>query len=176
MSALSASSPKPLWPPFLAGAALGLVLLLTFLLTGHGLGATGFTTALSAWLGNAVAPQATQANAYLGPMVDEGYNPMSGWITWQVIGVAIGALLASLASRSFRFEVDGARRLPKGGRVLLALLGGAASGFGARLAAGCTSGMGLSGSATLAVAGFVFLGGFFVVGIVASLLLRRAWQ
>jgi hypothetical protein len=33
------------------------------------------------------------------------------------------------------------------------------------LATGCTSGLGLSGSATLAVAGFVFLGGFFVAGL-----------
>lgn len=172
----SPTLPRPLWPPFAAGVALGLVLLLTFLLTGHGLGATGFTTAFSAWFGNLFAPQATQANAYLGALVEDGYNPLSAWITWQVVGVAIGALIASLASRSFRVEVDGARRLPASGRLLLALLGGAASGFGARLAAGCTSGMGLSGSATLAVAGFVFLGGFFVVGIVTSLLIRRAWQ
>ena len=176
MTQQASCAARTTWPPFAAGVALGLVLLLTFLVTGHGLGATGFTTALSAVLGNAVAPDATQANAYLGGMVEEGYNPLSSWITWQVVGVAIGALIASLASRSFRLEIDGARKLPAGGRLGMALLGGVAAGFGARLAAGCTSGMGLSGSATLAVAGFVFLGGFFVAGIAASLIVRRAWQ
>ena len=42
---------KPFWPPLAAGIALGLVLLLTFVLTGHGLGATGASTRLAAWLG-----------------------------------------------------------------------------------------------------------------------------
>ena len=35
--------------------------------------------------------------------------------------------------------------------------GGMLSGFGASLAGGCTSSLGLSGGATLAVAAFVFL-------------------
>ena len=40
---------------------LGLVLLLTFLWTGHGLGATGASTRLAAWLGMTLAPTATAA-------------------------------------------------------------------------------------------------------------------
>jgi uncharacterized membrane protein YedE/YeeE len=176
MNEISTPTERPPWPPLLAGISLGLVLLLTFLLTGHGLGATGFTTALSAVIGQKVAPAAIEANAYLGGMVEAGYNPLSSWITWQVVGVAIGALIAAIVSGSFRVQVDGARRASTLGRVLLAVTGGIASGFGARLAAGCTSGMGLSGSATLAVAGFVFLGGFFVMGIIASLLIKRVWQ
>jgi len=39
---------------------------------------------------------------------------------------------------------------------------------GARIAAGCTSGVGLSGAAVLSVAGFVFLGAFFVAGLIAA--------
>lgn len=167
---------RPPWPPLLAGIALGLVLLLTFLWTGHGLGATGFTTAVTAVIGNLVAPGATQGNAYLGGMVEAGRNPLSRWITWQVLGVAIGALVASLASRSFHFGVDGPPRAARTTRLLLAIAGGIAAGFGARLAAGCTSGLGLSGSATLAVAGFVFLGGFFVAGILAARFTRRLWS
>ena len=63
---------KPYWPAWLAGLALGVVLLLTFILTGHGLGATGFTTRLTAWLGDVAAPQWTLANDYLGPLVEDG--------------------------------------------------------------------------------------------------------
>jgi len=169
------TSVRPLWPPLLAGALLGLVLLLVFVLTGHGLGATGFFTRLTAWLGSGVAPDATAANAYLGGMVADGANPLDSWITWQVIGVAIGALLAAAASGRFRIQVDGARRIGLSPRLALALLGGIIAGFGSRLAAGCTSGIGLSGSATLAVAGFLFLIAFFSVGLALGYLMRRAW-
>ena len=58
--------------PLLAGLLLGLVLLMTFAITGHGLGATGFTTRLAAWIGMHVAPVVTNANDYLGGMVEEG--------------------------------------------------------------------------------------------------------
>ena len=40
---MSITAVKPFWPPCWPGA-LGLVLLLTFVLTGHGLGATGAST------------------------------------------------------------------------------------------------------------------------------------
>lgn len=157
---------RPFWNPLIAGIALGLVLLLTFVLTGHGLGATGASTRLAAWLGNEVAPGATQANAYLGGMVQDGANPLPAWITWQVIGVAIGALAAAFFGGRLRVQLDGANSVGRGRRVLMALLGGLLSGFGARVAAGCTSGLGLSGAATLSVAAFVFLGTFFAAGLI----------
>ena len=162
---------RPFWPPLVAGVALGLVLLLTFMLTGHGLGATGATTRMTAWLGWTVAPAATQANSYLGPMVESG-NPLSSWITWQVIGVAIGALVAAFMGGRFRVQLDGARSVGTPRRLLAALGGGLVSGFGARVAAGCTSGLGLSGAATLGIAAFVFLGLFFATGLLASRLVK----
>ena len=164
--------PRPFWHPLLAGVALGLVLLLTFLFTGHGLGATGFTTALTAWLGDGVAPEATRANAYLGPLLENG-RPLDRWITWEVIGVALGALVSSGLRGRFRLQVEGSHRAGTGLRLGLALVGGALAGFGARLSLGCTSGLGLSGGATLAVAAFLFLMAFFVSGVLVSALLRR---
>lgn len=163
--------PRPFWPNWLAGVALGLVLLLTFVWTGHGLGATGASTRLTAALANGVAPAATEANGYFGPMVKDG-NPLPSWISWQVLGVAIGALLAAWQAGRLRVQLDGERSVGRGRRLLLALGGGLLAGFGARIAAGCTSGLGLSGAATLGVSAFVFLGAFFAVGVVASRLLR----
>jgi hypothetical protein len=171
----SLSSPgravKPFWPPLAAGIALGLVLLLTFVWTGHGLGATGASTRVAAWMGLVVAPAATQANGYLGPMV-QGGNPVAAWITWQVIGVALGALAAAFLGGRFRVQMDGARSVGTPRRVATALAGGLLAGFGARVAAGCTSGLGLSGAATLGIAAFVFLGLFFAVGLVVSRIVR----
>jgi uncharacterized membrane protein YedE/YeeE len=162
---------KPFWPPLVAGVALGLVLLLTFVLTGHGLGATGATTRMTAWIGLQMAPAATHANAYLGPMVDNG-SPLASWISWQVLGVALGAMLAAFLGGRFRVQLDGARSVGTPRRVLAALAGGLLAGFGARVAAGCTSGLGLSGAATLGIAAFVFLGLFFTVGLLASRLVK----
>ena len=171
----SVSSPgravKSFWPPLAAGIALGLVLLLTFVLTGHGLGATGASTRVAAWMGLVVAPAATQANGYLDPMV-EGGHPVASWITWQVIGVALGALVAAFMGGRFRVQMDGARSVGTPRRVATALAGGLLAGFGARVAAGCTSGLGLSGAATLGIAAFVFLGLFFAVGLVVSRTVR----
>ena len=158
---------RPYWPAWMAGLALGCVLLLTFVLTGHGLGATGFTTRLSAWLGDVLAPRWTLANDYLGPLLDGG-PVLSSWITWQVVGVLIGAFVSALLARRLAWRIEGAASAGRTARLLKALAGGILAGVGARIAAGCTSGVGLSGAAVLSVAGFVFLGAFFAAGLIAS--------
>jgi len=167
------SNIRPFWPPLVAGIALGAVLFVTFLITGHGLGASGSFTGFTAWLGGEVAGQSTRANAYLGPMLSG--NPLATWISWEVLGVILGALLAAVSSGRFRARLDGPTRLGAGGRLAFALGGGVLTGFGARLARGCTSGLGLSGGAPLAVAAFLFLIGFFIAGIAVGYLVRRAW-
>ena len=158
--------------PLVAGLMLGVVLLSTFVITGHGLGATGFTTRLTAWLGMYVAPVATSANDYLGGMVEDG-SPLSAWITWQVVGVAIGSLLSAFFAKRIHFQLDGQKYLGGAKRPFTALVGGLLAGFGARVAAGCTSGLGLSGAAVLSLAGFTFLGTFFAVGLLASRLMKE---
>lgn len=162
---------KPFWPPLLAGVALGLVLLLTFALTGHGLGASGAATDVVAGVGLQLAPEATQANGYLGPLVADG-SPMGSWMTWEIVGVAIGALVAAFLGGRFRVQIDGQKSMGTGPRLVKALVGGCLAGFGARIAGGCTSGIGLSGSAALGVSAFVFLGLFFATGLIVSRLIR----
>lgn len=173
MSQIShAKEAQAYWHPLLAGVALGIVLLLTFVLTGHGLGATGFTTRLVAWIGMTVLPSVTEANDYLGGLVEDG-QPLNSWITWQVLGVAIGAMISAWLAHRFKIQVDGKKFLGGAKRPLTALIGGVAAGFGARVAAGCTSGLGLSGAATLSLAGFTFLITFFVTGLVMSRFIKQ---
>ncbi len=167
-------SPRPFWPPLVAGVLLGLVLLLTFLITGHGLGASGFFTRLTVAAGGWLAPAATEASAYLGPYLQG--NPLSSWISWEIAGVAIGALTGSLTSGRFKLALERGPSIGSNERLIYALIGGVLVGFGARLARGCTSGLGLSGGATLAVAAFVFLIAFFAAGFLVTLAARRAWQ
>jgi len=166
---------RPLWPPFVAGIVLGLVLILTFILVGNGVGASGTFARIAAAIGMQVAPAATEANGYLGRMVANNANPLAAWIVLEVVGVAIGAVLAAVSAGRFRLQMDGARKIGFWPRVSLALLGGILSGFGSRMAAGCTSGVGLSGTAMLGIGGFIFLVAFFLVGLGISAFMRRAW-
>lgn len=167
------SNPKirPFWPPLAAGIALGLVLLLTFVLSGHGLGASGAANDVVAGVGLTLAPEATRANGYLGPVVADG-SPIGSWMTWEILGVAIGALAAAFMAGRFRVQFDGARSVGTSQRLITALGGGFMAGLGARIAGGCTSGLGLSGAAALGISAFVFLALFFATGMIVSRLVR----
>ena len=105
-------------------------------------------------------------------MVEDGANPLPSWITWQVVGVAIGALFAAFMGGRLRVQLDGAKSVGSGKRIATALIGGLLSGFGARVAAGCTSGLGLSGAATLGIAAFVFLATFFASGLIMHRIIK----
>lgn len=168
-------TPRDFLSPLLAGAGLGVTLYLTFLLTGHGLGAYGFfrdlTAAFSAW----AWPFWAAENAYLSTFVQES-GPFSTWIAWEIAGVAIGALAASLATRRFRFKIERGQGVAPASRLALALAGGVLTGLGAALARGCTSGLGLSGGAVLSAGAFVFLLAFFLAGALAALLTKRLWR
>jgi len=57
-----------------------------------------------------------------------------------------------------------------------AFAGGTAMGVGAKLARGCTSGLGLTGGATLSVGSWLFIMAAFAGAYAAAPLLRRAWR
>jgi uncharacterized protein len=161
------------WNPYLAGIALGFVLFATFFVTGHGLGVSGATTSLTAVGAAAVAPNVVAQGSYLSGYAHAGLN---GWIDWEVLGLVVGALAGCLVAARFDPMIDGPTRLGPIARLGLALVGGTVTGFGARMAMGCTSGMGLSGSAPLAAAGFLFLMGFFGAGLLAGFAMKPLWR
>lgn len=169
------AQPRPFWNPLAAGALLGVALLATFVITGHGLGASGFFARTAAWVSALVAPDWATTNSYFGPFL-RGGHPLASWISWEIVGVLIGAFLGATAAGRFRLGIERGPSITAGARLLWALVGGVLVGFGARLAQGCTSGVGLSGSAALAVAGFVFLAGFFLAGFATAYFTRRLWQ
>lgn len=101
-------------------------------------------------------------------MVD---RPIIDWQWMFVVGIFFGSLISALTSKSFRWQavLDSWQEHfgpDKGQRWLTAFLGGALAMFDARLAGGCPSGHGLSGSLQLAVSGLVALVCFFVAGTI----------
>lgn len=162
--------------PYAAGAALGGVLLLTFLVMGHGLGASGAFARLGVTLLGLAAPAATKAHAYFSLYLSPGRSTLNAWIVYEVVGVLVGAYVSGLLARRLRWEAMRGRTAHRRLRLPLALLGGVLVGFAARLAGGCTSGIGLSGGAVLAAAGWLFILCFFAGGYLAAPAVRREWQ
>jgi uncharacterized membrane protein YedE/YeeE len=165
------------WNPYVAGIALGLVLLACFYVTGSGLGASGAVARTAAVIAHQVSPEAVQHNGYFkGFFKTAGKNPFSNQIVFIVIGVFIGGLVAVLTARRFRPGVGRGPTASVGLRLGLALVGGALVGAGSRFAMGCTSGQALSGGATMAVGSWVFMMMVFATAFIAAYFVRREWS
>lgn len=93
-------------------------------------------------------------------------------------GTFLGALLSSLVSRTWKLEAVPAvwkSRFGGGrvGRFVAAFLGGLVIMYGARLAGGCTSGHGISGSLQLALSSWTFFLTLFASGVVVAFFMFR---
>jgi hypothetical protein len=163
------------WSPYVAGLGLGLTLLLTYYVMGHGLGASGAFTQATARLVEGAAPDHARSNAYLREYLASG-SFWRSWIVIEVLGVFVGGLIGTLTAGRFKFQIERGPHATRGGRLLLALIGGAAVGFGSRLAQGCTSGQALSGGAVLAVGSWLFTLAFFAGGYMIATVVRRQWR
>jgi hypothetical protein len=167
-------SPRPYANPYLAGVALGLVLLAAFVVMGRGLGASGAFASSAAGVVAVAAPEAARGNAYFARYLG-GDGPWLDWLLIEIVGVGIGGFLSALLARRLRLEIQRGPRLSSSGRLTCAFGGGAVMGLGAVLARGCTSGQALTGGALLSVGSWLFIGGAFAAAYLAAPLLRRLW-
>jgi hypothetical protein len=167
---------QPYWNPYLAGFALGLVLLATFVVMGRGLGVSGAVTTAVVVGVNAIAPAHLTANPYAQAYLGDGTaSPLADWLVIEVIGVTLGGLLSGLLAGRFRWSIERGPRISAGGRLLYAFGGGAIMGFATRIARGCTSGQALTGGAMLSVGSWVFMLTLFAGAYAAAWLVRKQW-
>ena len=164
------------WDPFVAGALLGVLLFLTFLLTGHGLGSSGGVNRILVALEDLVIPRHVDVTPYLASMAGGERNPLDHWIVWQVVGIVIGGFVSGWLRGRVRAETRKGPQITTHTRWIMAFLGGIFMGYGARLARGCTSGQGLSGGAVLSAGSWAFLLAVFVGGYLLARFVRRLWQ
>lgn len=163
------------WPPVLAGIVIGSTMILTYVTAGRGIGASGAMTRFVATVQHWLLPGLTEKSAYFGHYFAGGANPLNNYLVYLMAGVLIGAFAGSLIHRDFRVEVRRGPRMSAAGRLVYALIGGAITGFAARLARGCTSGQGLVGAAELSVGSWVFLLCIFVGGFGTAYFVRKEW-
>jgi hypothetical protein len=165
------------WNPYLAGIALGIVLLMTFYLMGAGLGASGAVTRTAAVIAHTAAPTAVENNGYFGSFFKEGKShPFVNWIVFCVIGVFVGGAVGALTAGRFKKDVAKGPHASTRLRLTLAFVGGLIGGIGTRFAMGCTSGQALSGGATMAVGSWVFMMTVFATAFLFAIIVRRQWS
>lgn len=166
---------SPRWNPYLVGALIGVLSLLTFSLADKPIGmSTGIAQASGACAMPVIGAEGVAANTYWTKKAVPAWDYGSLF----VLGSFFGALASALVSGSFKLESVPAIWRERfgasvGKRLLAAFLGGVVILFGARLADGCTSGHGISGSLQLAVSSWTFFLVMFASGIVTAFLLFR---
>lgn len=160
------------WSPYVTGVGLGLTLLLAFVIMGRGLGASGAFMRLEVWFLDLFASGHVMANPYFSKYAD---NPLNNWLVFEVIGVMIGGFISGALAGRLKFSIGKGPRITNKNRLILAFVGGGIMGFAARLARGCTSGLALTGGATLAVGGWAFMFAVFAGGYAAAWFVRKQW-
>lgn len=167
---------RPYWNAYVGGLVLGVVLFLSFVLTSHGLGASGGVARAVLAAEKVVASDHVDRSATLASWAGGAKNPLDSWLIWGVLGVIAGGVASGLRGRRVKLETYKGPRVSVPTRWTLALLGGAIMGYGARMGRGCTSGQALSGGATLSVGSWALMMAIFAGGYLLAWPLRRFWS
>ena len=167
---------QPYTNPYVAGIGLGLVLLAAFVLVGRGLGASGAFNSTIAWVTSKLAPDYAHSNQFLAGYLPEDGHPLKAWLVFEVLGVAVGALLSGLLANRVSVTVERGPRISVAGRLALAFVGGILMAFGAAFARGCTSGQALTGGALLNLGSWMFMLCVFGGAYATAWFVRRQWR
>jgi uncharacterized membrane protein YedE/YeeE len=162
------------WSPYLVGALIGVLTMLTFYFSDRPLGASTAYARIAGMLGLAVAPVHTKSLKYY-----QDNKPAVDWEVMLVVGAVAGAFVAAWHGSELTGEFLPSMweaRFGEGSfwlRGIVALFGGILMAFGARLAGGCTSGHGISGALQTSVGSWIALICFFAGGIATAMLMFR---
>jgi uncharacterized membrane protein YedE/YeeE len=161
------------WSPYAVGIGIGMLSWFAFASANKHLAITLQYEHIAAMLQMLIAPEAIESNRYYAVRAAQGLGPTIGWYLMLLVGVFLGSWLSSRLSgdRSaiavpplwrWRFGHSTARRFAA------AFAGGAVMVLGARIAGGCTSGHGISGTLQLAVQSWLFIGLAFAAAIATA--------
>jgi uncharacterized membrane protein YedE/YeeE len=167
---------KPWMNSYIAGALLGVVLFISFYVTGSGLGASGTLSRVSVTIQDVVASDHVNTTPYLLKMAGGDKNPLAHWIIFLTLGSLIGGALSGWMSGRLKVETVKGEGVSDQKRWIFALVGGAIMGFGARFARGCTSGQALSGGSVLSVGSWAFMFAVFAGAFAVAWFVRNNWK
>ena len=159
------------WNPYMVGGLIGLLSMATFYFSNKPLGVSTAYARLAGLLGY----------FFSKPYIDslKFYQDEPPKIDWEVMllfGVVVGAFLAAFSGDEFKVSAVPVLWESHFGdsvslRLAVAFVGGVIMAFGARLAGGCTSGHGISGTLQLSVGSWLALAAFFAGGVVTAMVM-----
>jgi len=167
---------KPYWNPYIVGVCIGLLIILSFFVTGRGLGAIGAFNGILATFIHAVAPEYALSNPVYSTYVAGVGHPLKDWVVIEIAGVCLGGLISGIVSGRFRFEVIRGPGISSKTRLILAFSGGMLMAFAAKFTRGCTSGLALSGGAVQSPGAWLFMISVFIGGYSIAYLMRKVWN
>lgn len=156
------------WSPYLVGGFIGVVVLLGLYFSDKPVGASSFYAKVAGFIGTILAPKHTMQLEY--------YKENPPRIDWEfvfVIAAIFGSALAAVLGGEFAIRGLPAMWTSHFGSeswfkyTALSFSGGLLMAFGARLAGGCTSGHGISGTSQLSVSSWMSVICFFIGGVIA---------
>jgi uncharacterized membrane protein YedE/YeeE len=165
------------WSPYAAGALVGVLAILSVVVTTvlldkpKYLGASTTFVRVAGLSEQAVAADHVAENRYFAKT-----KVKIDWQMMVVAGIFVGAFFSARLGGQSRLETVPPIWRERFGespvlRAVAAFIGGAILLFGARMAGGCPSGHGLSGNMQLAVSGLLALVFFILSGVVTARLL-----
>lgn len=157
-------------PWWAGGLAIGLVLIVAVALV-KPIGVSTQYVVLDGVILHQVLPAVAESTAYLAKAAKEW--TLATYEFLFVIGIPIGAFLASLATTRFSTRLvpaEWAHRFGAvpGRRLFWAFIGGFMLLFGARFGGGCTSGHMISGVSQLAVSSLIFSAALFISAVMTA--------
>lgn len=159
------------WSPYLVGAGIGVLSWLTFYFADKTIGASSFYASLAGFIGKAIAPRHTESLHYY-----KNNPPAVDWSSLFVAFTIVGAFIAAWTGGDVRNEwlhpmwVDKFGENSMSLRAGVGFAGGVLMAFGARLAGGCTSGHGISGTLQLNAGSWLTVVCMFLAGIATAML------
>lgn len=161
------------WSPYLAGALIGVLSMCTFYFSDRPLGASSSYAKVGGLAGMKLFPRAFAKLPYF-----QENPPRIDWEVMLVLGIVPGAFVAAWTGGELTGQWIQPLWADRFGetpwlRGVVAFAGGVLMSYGARLAGGCTSGHGISGTLQLSVGSWIALACFFMGGVPVAMLLYR---
>ncbi|MEY3897355.1 MAG: hypothetical protein RLZZ214_2876 [Verrucomicrobiota bacterium] len=159
------------WSPYLVGAGIGVLSWLTFYFSDKPIGASSFYATLAGYIGKLVAKRHTESLAYF-----KSNPPSVNWGFVFVISTIVGGFIAAWTGGEIRNEWLHPMWVDRFGdgmalRGIIGFAGGVLMAFGSRLAGGCTSGHGISGTLQLNAGSWLTVICMFIAAITTAMLL-----
>lgn len=161
--------PGPAWSPYVVGAGIGVLSWLTFYFSNKPVGASSFYAHVAGFIGKSFAKRRTESLDYF-----KENPPRVGWGFAFVLAIIAGGAIAALTGGEFANEWLPPMWEARFGdgialRAAIGFGGGMLMAFGARLAGGCTSGHGISGTMQLNPGSWITVICLFIGGIAVAI-------